>query len=184
MKRLSLKLQRKRLEEIYVLFCSSTTALILVLAANTGYSAFPLLAFSLAKDKYIARMFSMRGDRLAYSNGILTLGATSIILIIVPMVEQNQLIPLYAVGVFIPFTLSQTGMLVKWFRERPKGWALKLSINFVGALISFMVMMIFFITKFTQVWPVLIFLPIIVLGFHRINKHYEAVGPQLRTSCA
>ena len=165
-------------------FVQGTTALILVLAANTGYSAFPLLAYSLAKDKYIARMFTMRGDRLAYSNGILTLGATSIILIIVANGRTESLIPLYAVGVFIPFTLSQTGMLVKWFREKPKGWALKLSINFVGALISFMVMMIFFITKFTQVWPVLIFLPIIVLGFHRINKHYEAVGPQLRTSCA
>ncbi len=163
-------------------FVQVTTALILVLAANTGYSAFPLLAFSLAKDKYIARMFSMRGDRLAYSNGILTLGATSIILIIISNGRTEQLIPLYAVGVFIPFTLSQTGMLVKWFRERPKGWALKLLINFVGALISFMVMMIFFITKFTQVWPVLIFLPIIVIGFHRINRHYEAVGPQLRTT--
>ncbi len=163
-------------------FIQVTTALILVLAANTGYSAFPLLAFSLAKDKYIARMFAMRGDRLAYSNGILTLGATSIILIIAFKGQTEQLIPLYAVGVFIPFTLSQTGMLVKWFRERPKGWMVKLSINFVGALISFMVMMIFFITKFTQVWPVLIFLPLIVIGFHRINKHYEAVGPQLRTT--
>ena len=163
-------------------FIQVTTALILVLAANTGYSAFPLLAFSLAKDKYIARMFTMRGDRLAYSNGILTLGATSIILIIAFKGQTEQLIPLYAVGVFIPFTLSQTGMMVKWFRERPKGWMGKLSINFVGALISFIVMMIFFITKFTQVWPVLIFLPLIVIGFHRINKHYEAVGSQLRTT--
>ena len=163
-------------------FIQGTTALILVLAANTGYSAFPLLAFSLAKDKYIARMFTMRGDRLGYSNGILTLGATSIILIIAFKGQTEHLIPLYAVGVFIPFTLSQTGMIVKWFRERPKGWMVKLSINFVGALISFMVMMIFFITKFTQVWPVLIFLPIIVIGFHRINKHYEAVGAQLRIS--
>lgn len=163
-------------------FIQGTTALILVLAANTGYSAFPLLAYSLAKDKYIARMFTMRGDRLAYSNGILTLGATSIILIIIAHGKTEQLIPLYAVGVFIPFTLSQTGMLVKWFRERPKSWVLKLTINFIGALISFMVMMIFFITKFTQVWPVLIFLPLIVMGFHRINRHYEAVGPQLRTS--
>lgn len=163
-------------------FIQGATALILVLAANTGYSAFPLLAFSLAKDKYFARMFAMRGDRLAYSNGILTLGAASIILIIAFKGQTEQLIPLYALGVFIPFTLSQTGMLVKWIRERPKSWLIKLSINFVGAFISFMVTMIFFITKFTQVWPILIFLPLIVIGFHRINRHYEAVGPQLRAT--
>ena len=163
-------------------FIQGTTALILVLAANTGYSAFPQLAYNLAKDKYIARLFSMRGDRLAYSNGILTLGAASIILIIAFKGQTEQLIPLYAVGVFIPFTLSQTGMLVKWIRERPNGWIVKLTINFIGALISFLVMMIFFITKFMQVWPILIFVPILVFGFHRINQHYEAVGPQLRAS--
>ncbi|MGJ7919924.1 APC family permease [Neobacillus sp. LXY-4] len=161
-------------------FIQGTTALILVLAANTGYSAFPLLAYNLAKDKYIPRMFTMRGDRLGYSNGILTLGVASIILIIAFKGETEQLIPLYAVGVFIPFTLSQSGMIVKWFREKPKGWGYKFIINFVGALISFTVMMIFFITKFTQVWSVLLFLPIIVYCFHRINRHYESVGEQLR----
>lgn len=89
-------------------FIQGTTALILILAANTGYSAFPLLAFNLAKDKFIPRMFTVRGDRLGYSNGIITLGLTSIILIIVFKGETEHLIPLYAVGVFIPFTLSQT----------------------------------------------------------------------------
>jgi amino acid transporter len=161
-------------------FIQGTTALILVLAANTGYSAFPLLAYSLARDKYIARMFAIRGDRLGYSNGIITLAVASIVLIIAFKGQTEQLIPLYAVGVFIPFTLSQTGMIVKWVREKPQGWVYKLSINFVGALISFTVMMIFFITKFTQVWTVLIFLPIIVIGFHRIKSHYESVGEQLR----
>jgi amino acid transporter len=165
-------------------FIQGTTAMILVLAANTGYSAFPLLAFNLAKDKYIARMFTMRGDRLGYSNGIITLGITSILLIIIFKGQTEQLIPLYAVGVFIPFTLSQTGMLVKWLREKPKGWPVKLAINLTGALISFLVMMMFFITKFSQVWAVLIFLPLIVLGFHRIKKHYVSVGDQLRlTTC-
>ncbi|RFU63849.1 APC family permease [Peribacillus glennii] len=165
-------------------FIQGTTALILVLAANTGYSAFPLLAFNLAKDKYIARMFTIRGDRLGYSNGIIFLGVTSILLIIAFKGQTEQLIPLYAVGVFIPFTLSQTGMLVKWIREKPKGWIMKLSINFTGAFISFTVMMIFFITKFGQVWAVLIFLPLIVFGFHQIKNHYESVGDQLRvTTC-
>lgn len=161
-------------------FIQGVTALILVLAANTGYSAFPLLAYNLSKDKYLPRMFAIRGDRLGYSNGIITLAIGSIMLIIAFKGQTEQLIPLYAVGVFIPFTLSQTGMIIKWFRERPKGWMVKFPINFVGAFISFIVMMIFFITKFAQVWSVLIFLPLIVYCFHRINNHFESVGEQLR----
>ncbi|NHM33797.1 amino acid permease [Neobacillus terrae] len=161
-------------------FIQGTTALILVLAANTGFSAFPLLAFNLAKDKYFARMFTMRGDRLGYSNGIITLALASIVLIIIFKGKTEHLIPLYAVGVFIPFTLSQTGMIVKWIREKPSGWIPKLISNLVGAVISFIVMMIFFITKFSQVWPVLIFLPLIVIFFHKVKKHYDSVGEQLR----
>ena len=163
-------------------FLQGTTALILILAANTGYTAFPLLAVNLAKDKYIPRMFTVRGDRLGYSNGIIILGFLSILLILVFKGETEQLIPLYAVGVFIPFTLSQSGMTVKWFRERPVGWMKKLAINASGALISFVVTMIFFLTKFTQVWSVLIFLPVIIIVFHKIHKHYEGVGEQLRIS--
>ncbi|WP_123040391.1 APC family permease [Cohnella candidum] len=161
-------------------FIQGTTALILILAANTGYSAFPLLAVNLAKDKFIPRMFTVRGDRLGYSNGIIILGILSILLIVVFGGETEQLIPLYAVGVFIPFTLSQTGMIVKWFRQKPPGWLPKLLINLTGALISFIVSMMFFITKFSQVWPVLVFLPAIIYLFHRIKKHYEDVGEQLR----
>ena len=165
-------------------FIQGTTALILILAANTGYSAFPLLAVNLAKDKFIPRMFLVRGDRLGYSNGIIILGIASIILIVAFQAETEHLIPLYAVGVFIPFTLSQTGMMVKWIREKPQGWIPKLIVNTIGAVISFMVTMMFFLTKFSQVWSILIFLPIIVLVFHRIKKHYEAVGDQLRlTTC-
>jgi amino acid transporter len=165
-------------------FIQGTTAMILVLAANTGYSAFPLLAVNLAKDKYIARMFTVRGDRLGYSNGIIFLAVTSILLIIVFKGKTERLIPLYAVGVFIPFTLAQTGMLVKWIREKPNGWVVKLTINLIGALISFTVTMIFFITKFSHVWPVLIFLPLLVYVFHQIKKHYLVVGKQLSpTTC-
>jgi len=161
-------------------FIQGTTALILVLAANTGYSAFPLLAVNLAKDKFIPRMFTIRGDRLGYSNGIIFLGLLSVILIITFKGKTEHLIPLYAVGVFIPFTLSQTGMMLKWLREKPTGWLLKLIINTTGALISFIVTMMFFLTKFTQVWAVLIFLPLIIILFYRIRKHYDAVGDQLR----
>jgi amino acid transporter len=157
-----------------------TTALILVLAANTGFSAFPLLAVNLATDKYIPRMFLIRGDRLGYSNGIIILGIASILLIVAFGGETEQLIPLYAVGVFIPFTLSQTGMIVKWIRERPAGWMYKMIVNLIGALICLTVVIIFFITKFSQVWSILIFLPIIIYAFHKIKNHYEAVGEQLR----
>jgi amino acid transporter len=165
-------------------FVQGTTALILVLAANTGYSAFPLLAVNLAKDKFIPRMFTVRGDRLGYSNGILSLGILSIILIIAFKGRTEHLIPLYAVGVFIPFTLSQTGMMVKWIRQKPEGWLPKLIINTIGALISFIVTIMFFLTKFPQIWPVLVFLPLIILFFYRIHKLYESVADQLRiTTC-
>ncbi|WP_462412641.1 APC family permease [Neobacillus sp. Marseille-QA0830] len=161
-------------------FIQGTTALILVLAANTGYSAFPQLAYNLAKDKFMPRQFTMRGDRLGYSNGILSLGIGSILLIIAFRGQTEHLIPLYAVGVFIPFTLSQTGMILKWVRQKPAGWIAKLSANLIGALITLTVLIILFITRFAQVWFVVIFLPLIVLLFMRIYRHYEAVGEQLR----
>ncbi|MGG4036949.1 APC family permease [Heyndrickxia ginsengihumi] len=161
-------------------FVQGTTALILVLAANTGFSAFPQLAFNLARDKFLPRMFTIRGDRLGYSNGIIFLGVASILLIIAFQGNTERLIPLYAVGVFIPFTLAQTGMIVQWIRKKPHGWIVKLMTNLIGALITFGVLMILFITKFPQVWPVFIFLPIVILIFRRINCHYEAVGEQLR----
>ncbi|MEQ2529321.1 APC family permease [Bacillaceae bacterium CLA-AA-H227] len=161
-------------------FVQGTTALILILAANTGYTAFPLLAVNLAKDKFIPRMFTIRGDRLGYSNGIIFLGLASIVLIIAFGGQTEHLIPLYAVGVFIPFTLSQTGMVVKWLREKPQGWVGKLIINALGAIICLVVTLMFFITKFPQVWSVLVFIPVIMFVFHRIKNHYEAVGDQLR----
>lgn len=165
-------------------FIQGTTALILILAANTGYSAFPLLAVNLAKDKFIPRMFMIRGDRLGYSNGIMMLGLLSIILIIVFEGQTEHLIPLYALGVFIPFTLSQSGMVVKWMRSKPKGWITKLVINSIGAVISLVVCMMFFLTKFSQVWPVLVFLPIILFAFVHVKKHYDAVGDQLRVAAS
>lgn len=156
------------------------TALILVLAANTGFSAFPLLAFNLASDKYMPRMFTIRGDRLGYSNGIVSLGVASILLIIIFHGQTEHLIPLYAVGVFIPFTLSQTGMILKWLREKPAGWVAKLTANLIGAFITLTVLIIFFVTKFAQVYFVFLFLPIMVIIFHRVHRHYQAVGEQLR----
>lgn len=165
-------------------FIQGTTALILILAANTGYSAFPLLAVNLAKDKFLPRMFLIRGDRLGYSNGIIILGIASILLILAFHAQTEHLIPLYAVGVFVPFTLSQTGMMVKWLREKPQGWIPKFIVNTIGAFISFIVSLMFFITKFPHVWTILLFIPVMVYFFWRIKRHYEAVGEQLRlTTC-
>ncbi|MCL1632326.1 APC family permease [Sporolactobacillus sp. CPB3-1] len=165
---------------IFYYMIQASTALILILAANTGYSAFPLLAFNLARDKYMPRPFKVRGDRLGYSNGILTLGALSIILIIIFKGRTENLIPLYAVGVFIPFSLSQTGMIVHWIRQKPKGWGGKLVINLIGALICYLILAIFFLTKFTNIWPVLVFVPIVIIIFHKIHEHYMHVAEQLR----
>ena len=162
-------------------FVQATTVMILVLAANTGFTAFPMLTASMSKDKYMPRMFIVRGDRLGYSNSIIVLGVLAIILIIVFNGMTENLIPLYAVGVFIPFTLAQFGMVLKWVKERPKGWGIKLSFNLVGGTITFIVFMILLITKFTQVWPILFFLPFVVSVFMRINTHYKNIAQQLRS---
>lgn len=156
------------------------TALILFLAANTAYSAFPLLAFMLAKDKFMPHMFLVRGDRLGYSNGIIFLGILSAVLVIAFHGNTEGLIPLYAVGVFIPFTLSQLGMMIRWIKLKPSGWYVKLLINTIGMLTTLSITLIFIFTKFSQVWPVFIFLPLVIWIFMRIHRHYIHVANQLR----
>ena len=156
------------------------TAIILFLAANTAYSAFPLLSFMLAKDKYMPHMFMVRGDRLGFSNGILFLSTFSAILVIAFDGHTESLIPLYAVGVFIPFTLSQFGMMLRWIRLKPEAWVVKLIVNTIGMLTTLSITLIFIITKFERVWVVFIFLPMMVYVFHRIRMHYDNTADQLR----
>lgn len=156
------------------------TAFILAVAANTGFSAFPVLAYNLARDKYLPHNYMDRGDRLGYSNGILTLAIGSGILIVLFKGITANLIPLYAVGVFIPFTLSQSGMIVKWWREKPKGWFKKSIANFVGALISFAILIILFAYRLPDIWPFFIIMPILVGVFYKIHDHYKKVAEQLR----
>lgn len=165
-------------------FIQGVTALILFLAANTAYSAFPLLAFMLAKDKYMPHAFMVRGDRLGFSNGIIFLAAFSIVLVVLFGGDTENLIPLYAVGVFIPFTLSQLGMMLRWLRLRPKGWAGKFAINTVGMLTTLSITLIFIFTKFAQVWLVFIFLPVVMFLFLRIHQHYLKVADELRIDLA
>ena len=119
-----------------------STALILAVAANTGFSAFPILAYNLAKDKFLPHAYLDRGDRLGYSNGIISLAVGAIVLIFIFHGQTTLLIPLYAIGVFVPFILSQSGMIIHWFRTREGFWMGKAFINFIGALISLTLVLI------------------------------------------
>ena len=144
------------------------TALILAVAANTGFSAFPVLAYNLAKDKFMPHMYMDRGDRLGYSNGILTLAAGSIVLLLIFQGSTERLIPLYSIGVFIPFALSQSGMVVKW-RKETKNW-----------LPKSIAIAILFIYRLGDIWPFFIIMPVLIYAFYRVNTHYKNVAEQLR----
>ncbi|EKK20024.1 APC family permease [Fructilactobacillus florum] len=156
------------------------TALILAVAANTGFSAFPILAFNMAKDKYLPHAYLDKGDRLGYSNGIISLAIGAIVLILIFNGKTNLLIPLYAVGVFVPFTLSQSGMIVHWLHHRDGFWPGKALINLVGAAISAILVVFLFILHFVNVWPYLIIMPLILYMFNLIHNHYKLVAAQLR----
>ena len=166
---------------IFYFIVTGLSFAILVLAANTAFVGFPNLISVMAKEGYVPRQLNMRGDRLSYSNGIFLLSAIAILLIIAFRANITSLIGLYAIGVFISFTLSQTGMLVRWIRTRNGNWIAKAAINGFGALITFTVVMIIAITKFTQgTWIVVIIIPILVFAMLKVKKHYTAVKIQLR----
>ncbi|EPE2493161.1 APC family permease [Enterococcus faecium] len=155
------------------------TALILAVAANTGFSAFPVLAYNLAKDKFMPHMYQDRGDRLGYSNGIITLALGSIVLLFIFHGSTERLIPLYSIGVFIPFALSQTGMVVKWKKEGKK-WLSKSIANITGAFISYAIIAILFVYRLGDIWPFFIIMPIVMFIFYKIHDHYKKVAEQLR----
>ncbi len=162
-------------------YITATTFIILILAANTAYSGFPMLISIMAKDGYAPRQLSMRGDRLSYDNGIILLSVLASILMIVFKADVSKLIGLYAIGVFISFTLSQTGMFIKWKRSKEKGWKHKAVINGTGAVVSGIVVIIIAFTKFREgAWLVVILIPILILLIFKVKKHYEAVMKQLR----
>ena len=156
------------------------TALILAVAANTGFSAFPQLAYNLARDKFMPHSYMDKGDRLGYSNGIMSLALGAIVLLVIFKGSTGSLIPLYAVGVFVPFTLSQSGMIIHWWRERDGHWLVKSLINFVGAFISGVLVVTLFVLHFSSVWPYLIIMPMLLRVFWVINRHYKLVAKQLR----
>jgi amino acid transporter len=156
------------------------TMLILVLAANTGFADFPRLASFQAEDRFLPRQLTIRGHRLVYSNGIVALAAAASLLVIITGAEVTQLIPLYAVGVFTGFTLSQSGMTRHHLREREPGWRKGVAINGFGAMLSFVVLVVIATTKFADgAWLILVTLPVLVVVFLRVNRQYENESTQL-----
>jgi hypothetical protein len=152
------------------------TMLILVLAANTSFADFPRLSSILARDDYLPHLFSMQGDRLAFNTGILVLGVLASVLLIIFHGNTDALINLYALGVFIAFTLSQAGMVRRWVRTKEPGWPRGLAVNALGALATGIVALIIAIAKFDRgAWVVVILVPLIYGLFVGIHHHYHSV---------
>ena len=164
---------------IYYWFQASTF-LILVMAANTSFADFPMLSSLMARDGFLPRYMALRGDRLVFSNGIVLLGVLSGILLVIFGGITTKLIPLYAVGVFTSFTLSQSGMVRRWFTHKTGNWRTKAIINGLGAIVTGIVTIVIAVTKFVHgAWVALIIVPVLVYTFKTINNHYMDVKKQL-----
>ncbi len=167
------------------LVLQAATAAVLVLAANTSFADFPRLSSILARDGFAPRQLANLGDRLVFSNGIVLLALASAALVVLFQGRTHLLIPLYAVGVFISFTLSQAGMVVHWRRAATPGWKGKAAVNALGAVATFVVLIVVGSMKFLQgAWIVLLFIPILMLIFGRIARHYQELRKVLRVADA
>jgi hypothetical protein len=162
-------------------FITATAFIILVFAANTAFSGFPMLVSVMAREGYAPRQLSMRGDRLSYSNGIVVLSAMAAVLIVIFNAQVSKLIGLYTIGVFISFTLSQTGMFLKWKRGKQGHWLHKAVVNGFGAVVTGIVVVIVAITKFHEgAWIVVVVVPILIFLMLKVKNHYIAVAKQLK----
>ena len=156
------------------------TATILVLAANTAYSDFPRLISFLSRDRYLPRQLGSLGDRLVFSNGIIVLAVASGVLMVLFNATVTALIPLYAVGVFTSFTISQAGMVQRWRRLREASWQQNMFINGIGAITTLVVLAIIIYEKFAHgAWVVLLLIPVIIALFLAIHRHYRTTAAQL-----
>jgi amino acid transporter len=161
-------------------FVQVATAIILALAANTGFTGFPRLAYILANDRFMPRHFAERGERLAFSFGIVALALLAGGVLVAFDGRVTALIPLYTIGVFLAFTLSQAGLVRRWLRLRPRGWQGTVAINGLGAAVTAIVLLITAVTKFQHgAWIVFLVLPLIVLLLSWINGHYQAAQDAL-----
>lgn len=160
-----------------------STMLILAVAANTSFADFPRLAALLAADGYLPRQLAGLGDRLVFANGIMLLSVATGSLIALFGGDTHALIPLFAVGVFLAFTLSQAGMVVHWWRDRGRGWGLKALLNGVGALATGITVLAVGLSKFVEgAWITILLIPLLVIGFLRVRAHYREVARQLSLS--
>ena len=156
------------------------TMLILVMAANTSFADFPRLMSFHAGDNFMPRQLTKRGHRLQFSNGILMLTVTAMLLLVVTNAKVEHLIPMYAIGVFLSFTLSQAGMARHHVRKKEKGWKYGIFVNSMGAFLSLVVLIVFTITKFSKgAWVIVLFVPIMVTALVRLNRQYEAEKAEL-----
>ncbi len=158
----------------------TATLLILAVAANTSFADFPRVASILARDGYLPHQFSQLGDRLVFSNGMIALAAVTGALIALFNGDAHALIPLFAVGVFLAFTLSQAGMVVHWIRQRGRAWQAKALANGLGMLTTLVTLLVVAVSKFVDgAWIVVVLIPVFVLVFHTIHNHYQEVARQL-----
>ena len=161
-------------------FVQATTALILILAVNTAFADFPRLASILARDRFVPRQFANQGDRLVFSNGIVFLAGSAIVLLVIFRGSTHALLPLYAVGVFLSFTLSQGGMVFRHLRLKEPGWRFGIVVNATGAVCTSLVLAVITATKFTHgAWVVIVLIPVFVFLFRRVNVHYRQIREQL-----
>jgi amino acid transporter len=156
------------------------TMSILVLAANTAYADFPRLSSILARDRFLPRQLMSQGDRLAFSNGILGLSGFAALLLVIFHGDTHALIPLYMIGVFVSFTLSQAGMVVRWRKLRTPGWHMSAFINGLGAIVTGLVLLVVAITKAPEgAWIIILLIPVHVFFFKASKRHYDEVASQL-----
>jgi amino acid transporter len=159
---------------------SLTITVVLALAANTSFGGLPILGSLLARDNYLPHIFGLRGDRQVFNKGIWVLAALSAILLIAVGGDTNEMIPLFAIGVFTGFTLSQSGLVVHWWRERPPRWRYRAMVNGTGAVVTGAATVIFLISKFAQgAWIVVVAVPLFIVLFKRINAYYGRVAISL-----
>jgi amino acid transporter len=161
-------------------FIQISTMLILAVAANTSFAGFPRLGAILAEDGFLPRQLTSLGDRLVFANGIVSLSVVTAVLIIIFGGNSHSLIPLFAVGVFLAFSLSQAGMVVHWWRERGKGWVFKFVANGIGALATAVTLVVVGYSKFREgAWITILLIIAIVLAFYKIRSHYLEVAREL-----
>ncbi len=164
----------------YYYLVQISTSILLVLAANTGFTGFPRLASVLADDRFMPRQFAFRGERLAFSTGIVALALVAALVLWKFEGSVTELIPLYTIGVFLAFTLAQTGLLRRWYTRREPGWRWRMVLNSVGATATAVTLIVVAVTKFERgAWMVLLVLPLLVLLLYGINHHYGSVADAL-----